>query len=213
MRDNIPNIEGLQKYKVNRAGAAEVVRGALYDYLTYPTTGQTQFTFYQNPKGSSGKTYASTNMEAAGQLPAPKLFLIQHIEVFTDPGTAQAEGGLAAGAINPRVNEMNDILNAGWLELYIGSKTYLIDAPLRVFPMVANVEGYAARSDSSTAGGTGTGQIADAYAKGAPYRVVPILLESNQNFNVTLNFDSLVTVSVAGRIGIRLVGLHYRLSQ
>lgn len=212
MRNEVPNIEGLNKYKVNRAGAAEVVRGALYDYVAYPTTGATQFIFYQTPRGP-GKTSASTNMEAAGQLPAPKLFLIQHIEVFADPGVDPAVGGLAAGAISPRVNELNNILNGGWLELYIGSKTYLIDAPLRVFPMLSNIEGYAARSDSSTAGGTGTGQIADAYAKGPPYRVVPILLESNQNFNVTLNFDSLVTVSVAGRIGVRLVGLHYRLSQ
>ena len=73
---NIPTLDQLQQYNVNRAGSIEAVRASLYDFQTYAAAGQTSLTFFQVPQGQSGKTKADTNMEAAWRLAAPKRYLI-----------------------------------------------------------------------------------------------------------------------------------------
>jgi len=230
------NQQTLDTYKVNRPGQAEVIRQRLYDFQTYPAAGSTQLTFFALPIGqgiasaqgavlNSAKTYADTNMENAGALPRPKSYLVESIEIVFEPGAQGSASGfavanayvfaiLAAQATLAAINDVNIVRVSGWLEFYIGSKTYLWEAPLGTFPPKVRLELDAAISGTYAA----TASLSAIAAKwgGRPYYMdPPIALESLQNFAVYLKFPAAVVTPSGfnGRIGIVFDGVLYRLSQ
>jgi len=198
-----PSIAALRKYNVNREGQFEVIWQPLYEYQTYPTTGQTLLTFFQNTVGSIAGGKSTTNVVAAGQLPRPQEFLITGVQVTFEVGAVVAQ---AAAAVQSNLQDVFDVSNSGNLDLFVGSKSYLTDAPLGVFPQQWGVQ------NDNAAGAT----IASDYSRpiGRYYSITPVKLPANQNFNVTLNWpEGLITVVTAGVIGVRLDGFLYRLSQ
>lgn len=237
--DRIPGLDEVKAYDVNRRGEIEGVRQSLYDYQLYPAAGTLQANFFQNPIGqgittSPGaavggpKTIFDTNMEAAGQLPNPKAFLVESIEVFVWPGNSAVANTftqqppydfiavptdlvpLSAGA----VSDVYNILSAGHLQFYIGSKSYLDEAPLSRFPPKTFVGVDAALASNSAT--TSSLAIAAARAMGRPYFLdPPIFLTPTQNWRVTVDFAALVpTISTLNaRFGIVLDGFLYRNSQ
>lgn len=209
----VPSLAQLQTYAVNVAGQVEGVGASLYDFQTYANAGTTtQYTFFQVPVGQSSKTKADTNMEAAGSLPSPKNFLVQSIEVFFFPGVNPSVYG--AGAVSAGINDTYIISKAGYLEFFIGSKTYLTEAPIGRFPPKNGLAGFAAASDTTTAGASQQYRTAYSTMAGKPYELFPwILLQPTQNFNVTLNFPSTTAISADARIGVVLHGILYRNSQ
>lgn len=213
-----PNLKDLTKYQVNRAGQPEVIWSPLYDYATYAAAGQTVLTFFQSPVGQNGKTYADTNIDAAGQLPNQKAFLVNHIEVMFWPGVSPANAKVNTAAAGGNPNLSNDeyaFRKSGFLKFFIGSKDYLIDGPLQVFPPSTRVAGYAALSDSTTVAGAQGTQVDYGSDAGMLYEIIPVKLESNQNFNVTLNWPTAVALpsNQPARVGIRLGGWLIRNSQ
>ncbi len=206
----------LAKYRVNRPGQLEVLRQSLYDFQAYAAAGQTSLTFFQVPVGQSSKTKADTNMTLAGQLPAGQQFLIQSMEVYFYPGTV-FPGGVAGGAaiVDAFVNDVWEVRSgSAFLELNVGSKNYLTEAPLMRFPPKTRLEGFAAQSDSAVAAATTFMRTSYADASGRPYPVDPyLLLESTQNFNVNINWPAVIAITNAGRIGVVLDGLLIRNSQ
>lgn len=211
----VPSLQQLQTYAVNVAGQVEGVGASLYDFQTYANAGTTtQYTFFQVPVGQGGKTKADTNMEAAGSLPSPKNFLVQSIEVLFFPGVSPAVFGAQAAAQG--INDTWVISKAGYLELFIGSKTYLTEAPIGRFPPKNGLAGFSALADASTTGASGQSRIAYATMAGKPYELFPwILLQPTQNFNVTLNFPTTAALPSGqdARIGVVLHGILYRNSQ
>ena len=226
----------LSSYAVNRPGQAEVIRQRLYDFQLYPTAGATQFTFFAVPIGQAGtsssglvntgtKTYADTNMETSGSLPRPKSYLVESIEVMFEPGSVATAGtytvqspvqfaGVAAAAVSAQVSDVNIIRQAGWLEFYIGSKTYLYEAPLGVFPPKVRLEIDAAVASNSAT----TAEVSITAAKwgGRPYYMdPPITLESMQNFAVYLKFPAVVATPSGfnARVGVVFDGVLFRNSQ
>lgn len=213
--DNVPTLDDFNKFAVNRtgSGALEVIQNSLYDFQDYGEAGVTQMLFFQVPAGQSSKTFADTNMESAGQLPNPKAFLITSIEILLFPGVTI---DVATAAGSKFADDCYTILKSGWLELFIGSKTYLREAPLMQFPPAVRLYAAFGASDTTTAG-AGQG-FRQEYASGAgrPYVLkVPIGIPPTQNFNVSLNWPTAVpTISTAhSRIGVRLNGYLYRNSQ
>ena len=207
-----PSLEQMRKYSVNRSGAIEAVRQSFYDFQTYAALGQTQLIFFQVPQGQGGKTLADTNMEVAGQLPSPKTFLIQSMEIYFFPAGDLGQFGAQAAAEN--INDVDDVRSGGYLKLFIGSKDYLVEAPLLRFPPKARLGGFAALADVTTAGADLQSRISYAAACGRPYYIDPyILLESTQNFSVSLNWPAAVAIAAAGRIGVVMDGILYRNSQ
>jgi len=192
----------------------EVVRQTLYDFQTYAMAGATQMTFFSTPIGQSSKTKADTNMTIAGSLPAPLRFAIQAIEIYFFPGVFPSAAP-AAAAIDNHVNDIWEVYTAtAWLELQIGSKPYLIEAPPMRFPPFAHMGGFAGMSDATTAAASLFSRTSHLYATGRPYIVdPPLMLEPTQNFTVQLNFPTAVAISVAGRIGVVLNGVTARNSQ
>lgn len=214
----VPNsIDQLSQYNPNRADAIEAVWQPQYDFQSYPTTGQTQLAFFQVPNGSSGKTYADTNMTLNGQFPSPTAFLVTAIMVFFFPNYAGAPSTThTALTANPNVNDVVGVYHSGWFEFTIGSKVYLRDAPLGKFPPNVGIGGLQAYGLSQyDQGAASISQVSTdvAQAIGRYAEITPLLIPMNQNFLVTANWPTAVTVTNTGRMGIVLDGFYYRQSQ
>lgn len=215
-RPYVPSLAELERYNVNRAGEFEATRQSLYDTLTYAQAGQTQLLFFQVPAGQAGKSLADTNMTIAGSLPNPIMQLVQSIEVLFFPSTLPSRGPIADEA-SIFLNDVYNVGKSGWLEFFIGSKTYLKEAPINRFPPKTKLDGFAAITSSLTAGAATQSRDTYAVFSGRPYMLDPwILLKPTQNFNVSLNWttvQALNAADTAARIGIVLDGIQYRNSQ
>lgn len=207
----LANVSEVQRnFSVNRP-TTEGVRQSLYDFTTYAAAGQTQLLFFQVPAGQGGKTKADTNMEVAGSLPSPKRFLAQTIEVLLFPDATVAQTGAAISAF---LNDTYLVSKSGYLDLFIGSKSYLTEAPIGRFPSKTGLNVAPALADTSTAGASQISSIGYARFAGRPYKLEPpIFIEPTQNFNVSLNWPAAVAISTTARIGVVLDGVLYRNSQ
>ncbi len=231
------NLNTLNQYKVNRNGA-EVIRQRLYDFQLYPTAGQALMTFFSTPIGqgktsSTGnvagtvKTYADTNMEVGGQLPSPKAYLAESIEIIFEPGSVSTTdtfthqppnvfNATAAAAVLAQLQDVNIVRISGWLEFYIGSKTYLYEAPLGTFPQKVFLDLSAAVGTAGTNAQPAEVAAVAAHWGGRPYYLdPPITLDSQQNFAIYLKWPAAVATPSGfnARIGVVLDGALFRLSQ
>lgn len=217
MITGVPSRQQLTQYVVNREGW-EGIRQSLYDFHSYAAAGQSVLTFFAQPQGQGGKTLSDTNMTLAGQLPANQQFLVESVEIMFNPTTptvaAQMPGAAVAALTIPQiVNDAYIALRGGNLQFIIGSKPYLQEAPLGRFPPKAHftVEGAAATTVAAT-------QLTAIfpYWAGRPYMLKPasLLLDSNQNFAVSLNWpEGVQAIANPARIGVILDGFLYRRSQ
>lgn len=210
--NSVPSVADLQKYAVNRGGEYEVIGSALYDYTTYAAAGQTELNFFQTPQGQGSKTLADTNMESAGSLPNPKNFIVTALEINFWPGVLPAVYG--AQAVAAGLNDVWNFAKSGYLEFYIGSKNYIQEGPMQVFPSMNGLVVQAAVADATTAGAAMQSRIAYGNLGGKPYVLAsPVALVSNQNFRVSMKWPVAVAISADARVGVRLRGFLYRLSQ
>lgn len=204
------SLDSLIFYNPNRPDATEAIWQPFYDFQSYAAAGQTSLTFYQVPNGQAGKTYADTNMELAGQFPAPTAFLCTAIMIcFMPAGNPSVTG--TQGAVSSYWNDAMLVANSGYLEMTIGSKVYMRDAPTGKFPPNFTVTGVFGGYGSSTAGviaSTGFARSAGRYCE-----ITPFLIPQSQNFNVKLFWPTAQAVSATGRIGLILDGFYYRQSQ
>jgi hypothetical protein len=212
--------EDLTRYQ-SSTSQLDTIFSPLYDYQIYPAAGLLQFNFFALPVGQGVtsafggaggvKTLADTNMQVAGQLPAGNRFLALGIEVEFWPGSVPGTVGAAAIATAVQAganwNDVNRVLNNGFLTFTVQNRNFAQDAPLIKFPTQTRLAGQAAVSQTTNAAASFL-QVDYAQGCGAGYNIVPVLLSPTQAFNVQINFPALVpTVStVAGRIGVRLVG-------
>lgn len=204
-----------QEYGVNVQGVVEAIYQPTYDTATYAATGQTQLVFFQNPVGQAGKTVQDTNMRASGQFPAPQQFLATQVCVQFKPGFVPSRTGSAGTGEAKYLNDVWTVLNSGALELNVGSKNKLTDAPLGKFPPTHLLEVSGALSDSTTAAASKLSVIDYAEGKGMLYDITPINIPWAQNFDVTMKWNSAVALpsNVAGSIRVTLNGFLYRLAQ
>jgi hypothetical protein len=231
----IPSLSQLQTYSVNRAGA-EGLRQTLFDFLLYPTPGQTQLNFFALPQGQgitsalggtvgTSKTIGDTNMNVSGMLPAGQSYLITSIEALFFAGTSATANtftlaapgvfaAIAAAAVVAQINDVATFYSGGNLNLFIGSKSYLSESPLMRFPPKTQLTIDAAVASNSAT--LGESAVASAKISGRPYMVEPpIYLENNQNFVVSMNWPGAVATPSGfnGRVGVILDGYLYRNSQ
>ncbi|MES9901026.1 MAG: hypothetical protein ABW148_18670 [Sedimenticola sp.] len=216
MATKIPTLDQLQQYDVNRRGEYEGIRQTLYDSATYDASaGHTQLQFFQVPQGQGGKTIADTNMKAAGQLPQPQHFLVESIEIHYFPGVLPVIDTLTLGA-SEFTNDMYTLLKSGSLDFFIGSKSYLEEAPIGRFPPKTKMESHF--GVHFTQASAADQQITMDYGAwvGRPYYLdPPVLLVPNQNWNVNLNWPAAVTLpsDADGKMFVVLDGILYRQSQ
>lgn len=215
-----PSVAQLERYNVQNLDNLEGIWNPLYHFQAYAAAGQSSLTFFQTPQGQGGLTYDDTNMQSAGQMPAGQNFLCVGIEVVFYPGTAPAVNGVPGGAGHlaalKSINDVWSVMKTGRLRFYVGSKDYLIDGPIGVFPAQHGIEGVAA-ANGSTAADTLNTLVNAAAIRGPAYQITPIRLTSNLNFAGYLEWGTstvgALPSGVAGRIGMRLLGFQYRKSQ
>lgn len=209
-----PSMQQLEQYNVNVEGQPEVIYQPIYDYQAYPAAGFTELAFFQVPEGQGGKSFDDTNMSLTAALPVPVNMAITDVQVWFFPGSVVGSSG-ALSETGRNWNDADAVLGGGNLQLEIGSKEYLVDAPLMKFPPQARLAGAAALADSSTAAADAGSQINYATGSGRIYDLVPLRLISQQNFVIRLRFGTAIATpsTVAGRIGVALGGFRYRLAQ
>jgi hypothetical protein len=208
-RNKPPSLNSLAAFTPNRPDSIESIWQPQYDYQTYAMAGQLQLSFFQVPVGQSSKTLADTNMTNAGMFPTPSAFFVTGIMVVFIPlNTVSATA--AAGRALTNLVDVNAVANSGWLNLSIGAKNYLTDAPIGKFPPNFSINGIV--TNATTVAATNT-DANFARAAGRYYEITPFLIPATQNFSVQLNWPALVPVTVAGRIGVVLDGFLFRNSQ
>lgn len=202
-------------YAVNVAGLAEAITQPLYSYQSYPAAGSVQpLLFFQSqPIGTI--TAEDTNMQLAGQLPAPQSFLIQGIGIDYLPGTAAARFG-AQSALG-QLPDFYAIMRRGVITLTIGSKNYLQVGPLMQLPVRSHINGVAATADATTAGAALQTFVSVGFSDGAVFNPRPLLIPPSQNFQVSIAFPAgavaIPSADAAARIGVQLYGTLYRPAQ
>lgn len=205
-------------YKVNVPKTMEYINQPLYSYQLYPAAGAVTLSFFQAPAGGA-VTREFTNMELAAQIPSPQMFLIQGIGVDYLPGTTAAAPvlGPRADASTGALNDFYTILRQGVLTLSIGSKQYFQMAPLMSLPPRSHMDGVAAIASQTTPAAALQTIAQIPFSNGPVFKPIPLLLESGQNFNVTINFPGgavpTPSTDALARIGVILYGTLYRPAQ
>jgi hypothetical protein len=211
------SIQDLARFRNTVPGQADTIVYPLFDYQAYPAAGALQLTFFATPQGQGAtsaqnaagtKTYADTNMQNAGLLAQGNRFFTTGIEVLFWPGNNPGFGATADASLGRNWNDVYAIMRSGWLNFRIQNRDYALDGPLQVFPPTSRLEGVGSVTSTLTAGAATAGEIDYATAAGFPYNIVPVMLQSNQFFVVTLNWPALVPTpsTTAARIGVRLRG-------
>lgn len=219
----------LQAHKVGTSGK-DVIWGPLYDSLAYPSAGGTAFTFFNQGIGNGNssapgagavaKSLYDTNIKTPNMLTMGLEFYAIGSETHYLPGvqpTANTPYALLPGKTGAPattgqfVNDVWAVLNGGFKTLTVGTDRYYIqDGPLMQFPPSKYLHVAAALSEigpSSTSTGVGN-EISYACGGGEPYLLVPIYLQSNQLFALTIGFAAAIPTpsQVPGRIIERLRG-------
>lgn len=202
------------QFSVNDVNKMEAITQPLYSYQAYPAAGTTTMSFFVNP-ASGATTAEDTNMQLAGQLPAPQKFLVQGIGVDYLPGTAASRFG--AQSANCQLNDVEAILRRGLLTFTIGSKNYLEITPLMALPPRSHIDGVAAVADATTAAAAYQSMVTVGYSEGDVFKPNPLLLEASQNFRINITWPggavAIPSADAAARIGVILYGTLYRSPQ
>lgn len=209
----------LADHRVTVPGMSDEQYAPLYDFANYPAAGIAQLNFFTTPIGGGAstapgaavgatKSEADTNLVVAGMLPRDQWFFITGIEVLAFPGINPGRGGVADATAGQFINDIWTLGKSGFLKLKIGTREYIIDGPLMVFPTTQGIGGIAAMATNFTTGAATFSEIDYARFVGQPYTTVGLWITPTQNFSVSLNWPGLVpTVSTTiCRLGIRLRG-------
>lgn len=188
------------RFSVNLNGVTEALWQPIYDTLTYPAAGATNLVAFQNPVGVGGTTKALTNVQSAGMFPAGQNFIGVDISVELIPA--------ALTTVAAYITDCLAFYNSGWLELNIGSKNYLTEAPMGAFPTKHRLDVFAV-NDASAAPTV----FRYAQNRGEIYQITPVLIPQNQNFNITLQWPALVPISAQSTIQVKMGGYLFRTAQ
>jgi hypothetical protein len=202
----------LATHVVTVAGKQDEIYSPLYDSVAYALAGQTQLNFFSLPigqgtttaPGATGvKTEADTNMYASGLLPKGNSFYCTGIEFNFLPAALPGNTGVLA-TIGQNTNDVWEVANSGWVRFRIQNRDYVLDGPLGVFPPLNRL----AVSSTPASVVTATTLVQTDYAAlaGAPYNIVPVMIESNQGFSVQVNWPAAVGITAAGVLKCRLRG-------
>lgn len=218
----------IQNHTVGVAGTQDVIWGPLYDSLAYPSAGVSQLSFFTQPQGQGTssapgagavvKTIFDTNMITNNQLSLGNEFYAIGSETLFFPGVTNSTTTTSAFALEPGGsvavasagqfwNDVYNVGNGGIKVLTVGTdRAYIKDGPLNLFPPATRLAGVGALASGDTA--TTVAQISYAVWSGEPYTLVPIYIQSTQQFTLQITFAALIPTPSAqiARIIERLRG-------
>ncbi len=221
------NASALAQHAVGVAGQQDVIWNPLYDSISYPSAGQLLFSFFSNPigQGTSStpgagavvKSLYDTNLQIGNQLTSGNEFYAIGSESLFFPGVSNAalplkvQPGTTNAVATPTsvgqfINDVWSVGNGGVKKLTVGTdRIYIQDGPLNMFPPATRLAAVAAESIGSVTTGC---EVTYAAWSGELYTIVPIYIQSNQNWTLVVTFNTLIpTVSTQiGRLQERLRG-------
>lgn len=215
----------LLTHRVGVAGTKDVIWNPLFDFISYPSAGGLLFTFYANQQGQGvssspgvgavAKSQYDTNLTINNQLTKGNEFYAIGSETLFYPGVSNAALPLTVlpgranlpTTVGIFVNDVWSMGMGGLKVLTIGTdRKYINDGPMSMFPPVTRLALQAALAGNAIT--TAGQEIAYAAWSGEPYTIVPIYIEANQQFNLTVTYGALIPTPSAqiGRLGDRLRG-------
>jgi hypothetical protein len=217
----------ISSHTVGVPGQKDVIWGPLYDAQAYPSAGSTLLTFFALPQGqgtssapgagSVAKTVFDTNMITNNQLSLGNEFYAIGLETLFFPGVNNSTSTTASFGIEPAIqsttpgsfiNDVYNVGNGGQVVLTVGTdRKYVNDGPLNLFPPATRLAGFTAIGSGTTTAAN-TYQTQYAVWSGEPYTLVPIYIQSTQQFTLVISFAAAIpTVSTQiARIIERLRG-------
>ena len=177
----------------------EVIRQPIWCTLTMPIAGVTSIPFFSTPQGGSqtvgvtsiSMTPARTNMKRANAIESPNEFILKAIRLEVIP-TVDFTYAIS--------NDKHLILKDGYMKIVIGSKEYLT-IPLSLISSGSGLSGFV----GVLAAGTERMYVTNNHPY--LYKVEPwIVLPSDLNFSVTLNWDTAPNTSAVSEIKVVLDG-------
>lgn len=220
----------LLAHRVGVPGQKDVIWNPLYDFIAFPSGGFTGnvATFFTNQQGqgissapgvgtNTPKTQYDTNLQAPNQLTLGNEFYMIGSETLFYPGVTNVtnspfallpgRGVAATTSVGLFVDDVWEVGMQGWKALKVGTDRYYIqDGPLSMFPpctrmaVAAALTGLAATNEGAV--------IEYATWSGEPYVLVPIYLQTNQLFTMTISFPQAIALPSGqiGRLGERMRG-------
>ena len=124
-------------------------------------------------------------------------------------------GQFGAQAESEWSNDVQAVAESGNLDFFIGSKSYLIEAPIGRFPPKVRLYGESAYADTTTAGANQQIRYDYSAMAGRPYFLDPYSRAVRRRMPVRLRWNTAVALPSGqnARIGVVLDGVLYRLSQ
>lgn len=219
----------LAQHAVGVANNNDVIWNPFYDYIAYPSAGGTAFAFYSLPfgqgtsstpgAGAVGKLLTDTNLTLGNQLAKGNAFFMVGSESEFFPGVTngalplslmpgKANTQATPTSIGQFVNDVWSVGMGGVKVLTVGTdRKYIQDGPLKNFPPCARLAVAAALSGNATITNAGQ-EICYAVWAGKPYSVVPIYIDTNQQFSMNVTFPAAIPTpsTTIGRLGDRMDG-------
>lgn len=190
-------------------GDTDVVWWPLYDSIAYPSAGQGSFAFYSNPigqgtssapgAGAVPKTIYDTNLQIGNQLTSGNEFFMIGSESNFSPGVSNAALPLTVlpgrsnvpTTVGIFANDIWSVGQGGVKTMTVGTdRKYFQDGPLAIFPPSQRLAGFAAIGATETAG-VGL-EVTYATWSGELYTMIPVYIQSNQNFTITVAFPTVI---------------------
>lgn len=125
-----------------RRALVEPIVNPLYSSVEIAATPEAQKTFFQDTQGSAGNSPVYTNMEVAGILPNPKIFVIRGVRLHASQNVV-----LHAGNTNP-TDDLKQIIESYWFLLKVGEKDYM---KVPMFYLSSGLGLWAAVAEANTA--------------------------------------------------------------
>lgn len=183
-------------YKPHRAALVEPIVQPLYSSVLIGTTPETQLLFFQATQGAAGQNPVFTNMETAGQLSNPKLYVIRGLRLHIEQNVA-----VVAGTVAP-TDDLLDIIESYWYRLFVGTKEYL-----RV-PVFYLSSGLGIWFSAAAAGAEAANELLSVASIGVPnhssyFKINrrPITIPPQQNFQGELNLGpALASINATRRV-------------
>jgi len=216
----------IASHTVGVPGQKDVIWSPLYDAAAYPSAGQQVFNFFSLPQGQGtssspgagtvAKSILDTNLVTNNQLSLGNEFYAIGSETLFFPGVNNStsttaafgiEPGLSNSSIGAFINDIYNVGNGGIKVLTVGTdRKYIQDGPLNLFPPATRLAGFAAIATGATA--TATPQTQYAAWSGEPYTLVPIYIQSTQQFTLAITFAAAIPTpsTTIGRLVERLRG-------
>jgi hypothetical protein len=207
----------IQSHTVGVQGTQDVIWGPLYDSLAYPSAGVQALTFFAQPQGQGvsstpgagavTKTVYDTNMITNNQLSLGNEFYAIGSETLFMPGVSNSTttpfavepaGSFSNLTYGQFWNDLYNVGNGGIKILTVGTdRKYINDGPLNMFPPATRLAGVAAVAAGTSE--TATSYAATNYAvwSGEPYTLVPIYIQSTQQFTLAVSFQALIATPSA----------------